>query len=158
MRALPVAHDAHERVYEREREDYWLLINRRANTRCARARPRERSDYRGGDSVSFGDPRQGGDSLSFASNASRRVFTRVEEESWATRCARPAGTPPLRCEIRRMGTSMTSRSVPAGEVFDSVSVLTAGRAVEGKRERSEGEVENAKKVRGEGRSVSRMRN
>lgn len=57
-----------------------------------------------------------------------------------------------------MGTSMTSRSVPAGEVFDSVSVLTAGRAVEGKREKSEGEVENAKKVRGEGRSVSRMRN
>lgn len=53
---------------------------------------------------------------------------------------------------------MTSRSVPAGEVFDSVSVLTAGRAVEGKREKSEGEVENAKKVRGEGRSVSRMRN
>lgn len=64
----------------------------------------------------------------FSAGAHRRsVFRRVEEWSWATRCA--TGTP-LCWEIRRMGTSMTSRrSVPAGEVFD-VSVLTARRRVE----------------------------
>lgn len=130
-RALPVAHDAHtERVYEASVERGLAAPYQPAQNTLSRIGEKRR-DYRGGDFALVRKSKPGWISLSlgeFSASAHRRsVFRRVEEWSWATRCA--TGTP-LCWEIRRMGTSMTSRrSVPAGEVFD-VSVLTARRRVE----------------------------
>lgn len=105
--------------------------------------------------LSFADPSQGGHlALSRTGEFRRRVFRRVEEWSWATRCA--ADTP-LRWEIRRMRTSMTSRrSVPAGEVFD-VSVLTAREGEEGGERFGGSRCERMPGLKGEG-EVSRMSN